>query len=430
MTGAPTGNRRAGHVTSHRGGARLSRRLFTGGACCAVLAALVIAPLGGRAASAADGRRGGGTAALVRALRTDLHRYLAARRVPEHISAVSLRLDYRGGPGINLAVGTTRYGGRMPVSPNALWQIGSNTKAFTSVMLLRLEAEGRLSIDDRLGKWLPQYPRWRNITIKRLLNMTSTIPDYVDQPAFLRAYAAYPRTAFTAARLLSYVYHLPLGKPGYQYSNTNYILAQLILEKATGHSYADQLMHRIIIPLHLHRLCYPPIACAPSLLASMPDGYFFDSTVPQLAALFGEPVPKTNLSYAQGAGGITSSLADMTTWDRALYQGEELPSAQQRQLESLVSITTGRPIRRTTLSDPGGYGLGVSQATTKLTGTVWQYEGETLGYRVVHVYNPRTGLIIALAANSTPTTDDLSALLISVYQTLKKAGALQRLPAT
>ena len=129
----------------------------------------------------------------------------------------------------------------------------------------------------------------------------------------------------------------------------------------------------------------------------------------------------------QGAGGIVSSLQDMTTWDRALYQGQELPPPQQRQLESLVSTTTGHPIPGTTPADPAGYGLGVAQVTYPSIGTVWANEGETFGYRVVHLYFPRSGIIIALAANSSPApgNDDLGTLAGSVYQALQKAGAGQ-----
>jgi D-alanyl-D-alanine carboxypeptidase len=115
----------------------------------------------------------------------------------------------------------------------------------------------------------------------------------------------------------------------------------------------------------------------------------------------------------------------MTTWERALYQGQELPPAQQRQLESLVSETTGKPIARTTAADPNGYALGVTQLTYKPIGTVWWYRGGTLGYRFEHFYFPRTGLIIALAVNgSVGNNDGLFSTAISVYHTLQKAGAV------
>ena len=165
---------------------------------------------------------------------------------------MSLRVTFPGSrPPISLATGTTRYDGGPPVPAGALWQIGSNTKAFTAVILLQLEAEGKLSISDPIGRWLPQYPAWRHITVRQLLDMTSRIPDYLYQPAFATAFAADQDTRFTAARLVSYVAGLPLGPAGYHYTNTDYILAQMIIEKVTHDSYADQLTKRIVTPLRL-----------------------------------------------------------------------------------------------------------------------------------------------------------------------------------
>ena len=228
---------------------------------------------------------------------------------------------------------------------------------------------GQAAINDTLGKWLPEYPAWRNITIKRLLNMTSGIADYAVQPAFLRAYAADygPRTVISAARLVSYATGVPLKK-GYDYSNTNYILAQMIIERVTHDTYADQLMRRITIPLGLRSMCDAPYTCPAAAAARMPAGYFFDSTIPQLASLLGKPVPPLNLSWAQGAGGIVSSLRDMTTWDRALYQGDELPGKQQRELESLVSKKAACPSRGRRPPIQAASGLASSKPSPRTNG--------------------------------------------------------------
>ena len=375
------------------------------------------------AASASPGAPRASSAALRAALRGDLSDYLRARRTAEHISAVSLRVTFPGtSPPISLAAGTSRYDGGPPVTAGALWEIGSNTKAFTAVILLQLEAEGRLSIDDPLGKWLPQYPAWSRITIRQLLDMTSRIPDYLHQPAFAAAFAADPSARFTAAQLVSYVAGLPLGPQGWNYTNTDYILAQMIIEKVTHDSYASQLTRRITMPLRLRTTCLAPYTCPPSDAARMPAGYFYIAGAPP--SLLGEAMPPLALTWAQAAGGIVSSLADMTTWDRDLYQGQVLPARQQHQLETLVSQATGKPIGTTTLADPAAYGLGVEQSTTVQTGTVWYYEGQAFGARVMTLYFPRSGLIIALAVNSSTDNDDVSDLAESVYQALQQAGAV------
>jgi D-alanyl-D-alanine carboxypeptidase len=387
----------------------------------ALLATAAMASAGAASASAIRGRESG--AALRTALHRDLSRYLTARRTAEHISADSLRVTFPGSrPAISLAAGTTRFDGGPPVSASALWQIGSNTKAFTAVIMLQLEADGKLSIGDPIGKWLPQYPAWRHITIRQLLDMTSRIPDYILQPTFDTVFVSDPATRFTAARLVSYVVGLPLGPAGYHYTNTDYILAQMIIERVTHDSYADQLTRRILIPLRLHSTCLAPYTCSSSDAARIPAGYFDLAGV--APSLFGKAMPRLALTWAQATGGIVSSLADLTTWDRALYQGRLLRPRQQHQLESLVSETTGKPIRRTTAADPAGYGLGVQQEYNPQTGIIWDYEGQTFGARVLHLYIPRTGLLIAVAANSSATSDDLSDLSGAIYQTLRKAGAI------
>jgi D-alanyl-D-alanine carboxypeptidase len=399
----------------------IRNKLAAAAATCALLAA---GTLSFSATSASASQPGRDTAALAAALRGDLSRYLTDRRTAEHISAVSLQVTFASSRApISLATGTTRYDGGAPVPAGALWQIGSNTKAFTAVIILQLEAEGKLSISDPIGTWLPQYPAWRHITVRQLLDMTSRIPDYLYQPAFAMAFAANQYTRFTAGRLVSYVTGLPLGPAGYHYTNTDYILAQMIIQKVTHDSYADQLMKRIVTPLRLSTTCLAPYTCPAGDAARVPVGYFYIVDGP--SSLIGKPMPPLALTWAQGAGGIVSSLADMTTWDRDLYQGRLLPARQQHELESLVSQATGKSILRTTVADPLGYGLGVAQGIFPgPTGNFWYYEGQAFGARVLQMYFPHSGTIVALALNSSTDNDHLSDLAGSVYQTLQKSGAV------
>jgi D-alanyl-D-alanine carboxypeptidase len=401
--------------------ARLSRALV---AALLVLGGLVAA-IGGsvpaRAAPAGPVTAGAGD--LEAQLRADLEAYLQERGMAEHVSGagVSVNLPDRRST-IDVSAGTTTFGGSVPVRPDSLWQIGSNTKAFTAVLLLQLEAEHRLSIDDTLGTWLPQYPQWRDVTIRRLLNMTSGIATYDDQTAWYADYAADPHTYFSPERLVGYVLGAP-ATSGYSYSNTNYVLAEMIIERVTGTSYQDQLYSRIIDPLCLRDLHYRPDVYPASVTSREPAGYLVNDEfpLPQL----GQDVSRDTLSWARAAGGIISTTSDMTRWERALYAGRLLPPQQQAELESLVSTTTSRPIARTSATDPQGFGLGIAQLTDEELGTFWFYEGETLGFRALHAYFPESGVIIAIGLNSA-TDDDQSALLMeAVHDTLRANGMIR-----
>jgi D-alanyl-D-alanine carboxypeptidase len=362
------------------------------------------------------------TPAGVRAsLRSEIESYLNTNQSVEHISAVSLAVSFAGSqPGINLSVGTTRFGSGPTVSPDALWQIGSNTKAFTSVLMLQLEAQHKLSINDTLGKWLPQYPAWSGVTIKQLLSMTSGIPDYTLAPDYWNAVAAAPKGKFSTTQLIAFAAGLP-ATHGYYYSNTNYILAQMIIERASHNHYRGQLLKQIVDPLDLQNTFYSASGYGRALTSRMPAGYWF-IPLPMMSAQLGQDQSRLTVSWAQGAGAMVSSLQDLGTWDRALFTGQVLPKKQQRELTSLVSTATGEPIKTTTLADDAGYGLGVSQVTSKALGTVWYYEGETDGYRVVNLYAPRSGTAITIGVNSASLTDNTPALATSIFQTLHAAA--------
>jgi D-alanyl-D-alanine carboxypeptidase len=355
---------------------------------------------------------------LVRNLRADLETYLRTHGATEHASAIGLSINLPGRAAtIDIAAGTTRFGGSRPLSTASVWQIGSNTKAFSAVLLLQLEAGGRLSIEDTVGRWLPQYPQWSGVTIRQLLNMTSGIPTYEEQTAFLTTYTANPYTHFSKETLIEYAAAEP-PTTGYSYSNTNYALAEMILEKVTGESYERLLYRRIITPLGLRDTHYRPNLYPAGVRARMPAGYFFMEGIPPLASILGDDVGRHTLSWARGAGGIVATIHDMTVWERALYGTALLPATQRAKLFSLVSIRTGQPIDRTSLEDPHGFGLGVGQSTLPGMGTFWTYLGGTLGFRTRHVYLPDSGLIFALGINSQVVGGQFDTLIPTIYDRL------------
>ena len=174
-------------------------------------------------------------------------------------------------------------------------------------------------------------------------------------------------------------------------------------------------------PLGLRSLSYRPTPYPRAVSDRIPGSYFFTLGVPQMSALLGRDLRRFSLSYAAGAGGIVSSLADLSKWERALYAGRMLPRKQQRELESLVSQKTGKPVKRLTPADPRGYGLGVARALSPALGRVWFYEGETFASRVLHLYFPRSRTLIDIAANS-GANPPLTSLGVSVYAILHGSG--------
>ncbi len=247
-----------------------------------------------------------------------------------------------GQANVNATAGTTQFAGGTAVKPGNLFQIGSNTKAFTAVTLLQLEAEGKLSIEDPLGKFLPQYPLWHDVTIKRLLDMTSGIPTYDNDQAMQRAYAASPHKDFTPQALIAYVYPTTEGAPGpttgWSYSNTNYVLAELIIEKVSGHTYAAELRQRFFTnpALHLGDSYYEAHEYPANVLKRMVAGYFYSNTPDNLglAPLYGTDVKGLTLSWARGLAASSATPEDVTPLDPGPLSGrapEARPAARAHQ---------------------------------------------------------------------------------------------------
>jgi D-alanyl-D-alanine carboxypeptidase len=296
---------------------------------------------------------------LKEALHKNLQNYLTDRASIEHISTLSMNITFRGSKEeITDAVGTTEYGAGRPVTPDSLFQIGSNTKAFTSAILLRLEADKVLSIDDTVGKWLPQYPAWKKVTIRQLLDMTSGIPNYSDAPAWEHDYNDKPYRVFTPEDLVAYVYP-KIGTPGakWAYSNTNFILGQMIIEKASrSHSYKTEV-DRLITGNRLKDTFYEPDIYPAFVNRRLVSGYYVNTDGETLKKLLGTDTKKYSLGWTQGAGGIISNPKGFDRWVRALFEGDVLQPAQKKELGSLVSIPDAVKIDKTSKEYPRAFGL-------------------------------------------------------------------------
>jgi CubicO group peptidase (beta-lactamase class C family) len=297
-------------------------------------------------------------------------------------------LDYTGDvPGASVlvlrdgeAVVRAGYGladmeARTPATATTNYRLASVTKQFTAASILLLAEDGRLKLDDPVRKWLPSLPKAAEpVTIRQLLTHTSGLIDYEDvipetfKPQLhdadvLRLLESQDRTYF---------------KPGssYRYSNSGYALLALIVERASGRTFATYLRESIFQPLGMTNT------------VAYEEGI---STVSNRAFGHTEEQGRWNrtdqsqTSAVLGDGGIYSSIDDLAKWDAALYDGRLLrPSSLQAAFA---------PATRT--DDPEvEYGFG-----WRITGETLWHSGETVGFRNVIVRYPKRRLTVIVLTN-------------------------------
>ncbi len=363
--------------------------------------------------------------------------YLAERKDAEMITGVAAYISLGDpGPAMEVFAGETSKEDGKPITGDTLFQIGSNTKGFTGALILALEAEGKVNINDTVGDWLPQYPAWKDVTIKRLLNMTSGLPTYTESIPFSQLWVTQPNRHYMPNDLIDFAYpsatvNLPPNE-GYFYSNTNYILAGMIAEKAGGKTYKELLEEKLFKPAKLRDTYYEPIAYPPEVLARTASGYFNnpdcgiyepDCKEAVLAPMIGRDMRTADLSWGGAAGGIISTPRELARWIRAVFSGEILPPEQLKELLTFISTKTGKPIDKVTKDDPRGFGLGLVRLTKEPVGAAWFYEGETLGYRTAFLFSPEDDVLVAASTNSQPSgeEDKLVPMMAKLYLLAKQA---------
>jgi D-alanyl-D-alanine carboxypeptidase len=369
-----------------------------------------------------------------------LDAWLAARAPIEKVTGIAAYISFgAAGPAIEAFAGKVgRDPDARPVDQDVLYQMGSTSKSFTVAVILQLEAAGKLSIDDSLGKWLPEYSAWKDVTIRRLLNMTSGIPNYSETEWMSRVWAKEPMRTLTLKELADVAYpsatnHLPVST-GYHYSNTNYVLAAMIAERASGKSFTDLVHQFVIEPFGLTSAFYEASVYPEPVIKRLSHGYFENKACADYQPkckeswnlpVVGRDMRETSTSWMQSAGGAVSSARDVDRWMRAVFGGKVVPPKQQQEWTELVSTKTGEPIARVSADDPEGFALGLARKILGPLGAQWFYEGESLGYRTIYVWIADQNLMITVQTNSQPPadTDKLGDAVNALYEIVKRSKA-------
>ncbi len=307
----------------------------------------------------------------------------ARRRIPTPGISVAIRTaDGRMWVGTS---GARELSPRRPVAEGTVFSIASITKTFVTAVVLQLVDERKLSLDDRLVEFVPDFPRSKRITIRMLLQHRSGIHNYFESLRYGRSAFRDPNREWSTSQILRFV-EGPYCDPGacFHYSNTNFVLLGEVVREVTGEPVSKAIRERLLEPLGLTRTSYQPDERTPSNAA---HGHlwgggsaFYDQTedgrwLPNLSAA----------SIAGASGAMVSNAADLARWTMALY-GSDLVLPQ----ELRAPMMDYRPKDR--------YGLGTRMRIFEGR-RGFGHGGSLRGYEDQVWYFPREGVSIALLSN-------------------------------
>ncbi|MFJ1744038.1 serine hydrolase domain-containing protein [Streptomyces microflavus] len=263
-------------------------------------------------------------------------------------------------------VGDLTTGAKVPREGQV--RIGSNTKTFVAVVVLQLVAERRMSLDAFVDTYLPGLVRGkgidgRRITVRQLLQHTSGLPEYTSHLGDDARYYAPRELLATALR------HPADFDPGksWKYSNTNYVLAGLIVQKVTARPLADEIDRRVIKRIGLRHTYFPAPGDA-SIREPHPHGYYQESAQTPL-----RDITEMDPSWGWAAGQMISTNSDLNRFFTALLAGRLIPPAQLAQMRTTVPAEA-------TFGPGARYGLGLVSRPLPCGGLSWGHGGSFPGY--------------------------------------------------
>lgn len=275
----------------------------------------------------------------------------------------------------------------VPMPADAMFEIGSVTKQFTAAAILQLRDEGKLSLDDEITKWLPDFDmRGNTLTVRRLLDHTSGLVGLTEMPEFdlLVWNQRFPRDS-AYALIKRYPFQFPTGT-AQMYNNSAFWLAGLIVEKASGMTYEDYVEQRIFAPLGMTRSMY---CNSGESVPRRANGYSVQNGVIRRA-------PTNVHTWPFAAGSLCSTAGDLVTWVNALHGGKVLSPGSYREMITPATLNDGTPLRY-------GMGIGVGKDSRGLT--YIGHGGSVSGFTAEAGWYPGAQLAVVVLTNSGGSID-------------------------
>jgi D-alanyl-D-alanine carboxypeptidase len=298
------------------------------------------------------------------------------------------------------AYGSARLDPETPANPEMRYSIGSISKQFTAAALLLLQEQGKLSLDDKVSKFVPGLTRADDVTVRQLLSHTSGYQDYWPQD-YVMPMMLQP---VDSRKILDTWAHKPLDfDPGtkWQYSNTNYVIAGLIVEKASGEPLLQFLQQEIFTPLKMKSVADTDKA---KLGNTDPAGYMRYALGPA------RPAPKEGSGWLFAAGELAMSAEDLAKWDISIIDQALLKPASYHDFETEVLLKNGLGT---------GYGLGV-RVRSELGHRSLSHGGEVSGFTSENMLFPDERVALVVLTNQ--DASDVSEAITSAIAPLLLAS--------
>ena len=355
------------------------------------------------------------------ALKTELQKKLDEWHKAGSFPGATLGVVLANGESFGLAVGLSDREKKTPMRPTDRMLAGSVGKTFAAATALQLIKEGKINLDDKIEKylgreqWFSRLPNAKDITVRQLMNHTSGLVRYEFKDQFTKDLTANPEKVWKPAELVAYLLDekppFEAGK-SWDYSDTNYIVLGMIIEKVTARKFYDEANRRLIKPLKLT----DTIPQDGRGLKGVVQGYAgpnnpFGGT----DAMIVNGKFAINPQFEWTGGGYASTAHDLARWAKMIYEGKAFsPDLLPQVLEGVPAAMLGRETR---------YGLGAIIRKTQ-AGTSYGHSGFFPGYMTDMMYFPEHRVAVAVQVNTSVGRSlgkPLSRVLVEVMEVIRKA---------